>query len=89
MYVDNILILALDEEIKRLHALAVDEFRWVTIEIGEVLYIGMKIWFAKEGIWIDMENYLRNLLAGFECLINRSTPAEKELLDVRNEDFPL
>lgn len=44
VYVDNILILASEEEIKGLHRLAVNEFQWVTLEEEKLQsYLGMQI----------------------------------------------
>jgi hypothetical protein len=35
VYVDDVLIIATAGEIKRLHKLCIDEFRWVTLDTGK------------------------------------------------------
>ncbi len=55
VHVDEILIQVPEEEIKCLHRLAANEFWWVTLQKEMIqLYLGMKIKFAKDGVWIDM-----------------------------------
>jgi hypothetical protein len=87
VHVDDILILASEEEIEHLHGLAVDRFRWITTEREKVLsYLGMQIQVMDDGIWIDMENYINKLLTRFKDLKVYGTPAGEDLFNIENEE---
>jgi hypothetical protein len=64
VYVDDILIIASEQEIKRLHGLCVDEFRWITLETGKThSYLGMQLEFADGEVLVEsLSNRYKSLL---------------------------
>jgi hypothetical protein len=79
VYVDDILIIAPEEEIERLHSLCIDEFRWVTLETGSVhSYLGMQLEFANGQVWVDMSSYVDKVLADYSRVVeDRRVPGRK------------
>jgi hypothetical protein len=66
VYVDDVLIIASEDEIKRLHGLCIDEFWWVTLETGTVhLYLGMQLEFADGEVRVNMSNYVDKVLEAY------------------------
>jgi hypothetical protein len=66
VYVDDILIIASELEIERLHELCVDEFRWITLEKGRNhSYLGMQLEFVDGEVRVDMSSYVDKVLATY------------------------
>jgi hypothetical protein len=63
VYVDDVLIIATAGEIKRLHELCIEEFRWVTLDTGNRhSYLGMQLEFLVGKVRIDMSSYTEKVL---------------------------
>jgi hypothetical protein len=79
VYVDDILIIASENEINRLHSLCIDEFRWVTLEMGNVhSYLGMQLEFADGQVRVNMSNYVDKGLAAYPKVAeDRRVPGRK------------
>jgi hypothetical protein len=87
VYVDDILMIASDEEILWLHELFIDEFQWIKLDISKKLsYLGMQIEFLEGFVWIDMRSYVVKILA--ECeekLTYYQAPRKKDLFTITEE----
>ena len=58
VYVDDILIIATNEEIERLGKHFMEVYRWITLDVGDAqLYLGMQLTFVKGAVKIDMRFY--------------------------------
>jgi hypothetical protein len=79
VYVDDVLIIATAEEIKRLHELCVKEFRWVTLDTGKQhSYLGMQLDFFACGVRINMSSYTEKVLDFYgKGLEPRRVPGKK------------
>jgi hypothetical protein len=59
VYIDDILIITSEDKIKRLHTLCIEEFQWVTIEMGKChSYLGMQLEFPDGEVRVNMSNYV-------------------------------
>jgi hypothetical protein len=79
VYVDDLLIIASAEEIKRLHDLCIHEFRWVTLDTGKQhSYLGMQLNFLAGEVRVNMSNYTQKVLDFYEKgLEHRRVPGKK------------
>eukprot|EP00590_Aulacoseira_subarctica_P002999 CAMPEP_0172416062 /NCGR_PEP_ID=MMETSP1064-20121228/2499_1 /TAXON_ID=202472 /ORGANISM="Aulacoseira subarctica , Strain CCAP 1002/5" /LENGTH=671 /DNA_ID=CAMNT_0013153423 /DNA_START=324 /DNA_END=2338 /DNA_ORIENTATION=+ len=92
IYVNDILILADESEINRLHEVFVQEYQWITMEIASThSYLGMQIEFYKKHAAINMVHFVEKLLAtsGEENLREFSCPATKDIFTVEADSEPL
>jgi hypothetical protein len=56
-YINDILIIASKEEITRLESKSIEDFWWVTLDIGRLpSYLGMLFKFEKGSVKIDMSS---------------------------------
>jgi hypothetical protein len=86
VYVDDVLIIAPEREVRRIEKRCVEEFKWVTLEVGNVhSYLGMQLKFMKGCVEIDMRNYLDEILKSFGGLKLYQGPAGSGLFDVTPE----
>jgi hypothetical protein len=80
VYVDNILILATDEEIRDLEKCFTEVFRWITLEVGNThSYLGMQLSCA---VKIDMSFYVKKVLSEYSDVVPASILARKDLFMV-------
>jgi hypothetical protein len=80
VYVDDVLIIAPEKEIRRLEGCCIKEFKWVTMEIGTLhSYLGMQLEFTKGCVKIDMRSYVDGILKGFDGLKSYQGPADSRL----------
>jgi hypothetical protein len=79
VYVDDMLIIASEQEIERLHELCVHEFRWITLEKGRShSYLGMQLEFADGEVHVDMSNYVDKVIEVYSKeLEGRRAPGRK------------
>ncbi len=90
VYVDDVLIIATEKEIKRLEERSIKEFRWVTLDVGKVhSYLGMKLEFADRCVKIDMRSYIEGVLMGIKGLKAYQGPANKGLFTVASDEAKL
>jgi hypothetical protein len=83
VYVDDILILATADEIKRLEEAFTEEFRWITLEIGKShSYLGMQLYFGSGFVTIDMTFYVDKILSEYQDVTSIMIPARKDLFRV-------
>jgi hypothetical protein len=83
VYVDDVLIIAPEQEIKRLEESCIKEFKWVTLEMGDVhSYLGMQLEFTRGCIKIDMRSYLDGVLKSVSGLKSYQGPAGSGLFSV-------
>jgi len=82
IYVDDILLLAEQQEIERMKEVFLQHFTWITMEIAEKhSYLGMLISLRPGEVEIDMEFYVRKVLKGYNNLLLANTPATKKLFE--------
>jgi hypothetical protein len=88
VYVDDILMIVSEGEMEQLHRLFVEEFRWITMDIGkEQSYLGMQISFLSNEMCVDMKNYIERKLITFGGeLVQYQNPGRKNLFMVGEED---
>jgi len=90
VYVNDILILASEDEIKRLGKAFTAEFRWITLETGNRhSYLGMQLEFLPDAVKIDMGFYVEKVLKEYEDVKNVILPARKDLFYVDEKSFAL
>jgi hypothetical protein len=79
VYVENVLIIAVAGEIKHLHNLCIDEFRWVTLETGKRhSYLGMQLEFLAGKVHVDMSSYMEKVLDFYAKVLEpRRVPGKK------------
>jgi len=83
VYVDDILILATVDEIRRIEDFFTEEFRWITLEIGKShSYLGMQLNFGSGFVTIDMTFYVDKVLSEYQDVISTMIPARKDLFRV-------
>jgi hypothetical protein len=83
VYVDDVLIIAPEQEIKRLEESCIKEFKWVTLETGDIhSYLGMQLEFTRGCIKIDMRSYLDGVLKSFSGFKSYQGPAGSGLFNV-------
>jgi hypothetical protein len=83
IYVDDILVLANEAELKRIEEFFKKEFTWITMNVGNVLsYLGMQIMLEQGLVTIDMSYYLEKVLEGYDNLPLCSTPGKKNFFEV-------
>jgi len=87
VYVDDILIIALSEEISRFHQHFVDEFQWVTLDVGnKQSYLGMQIEFFERMVQIDMRSFIEKILVWCDDhLTCYQGPGKKDLFTIAEE----
>jgi hypothetical protein len=84
IYVDDILILADDEETKRLIGVFEKEFRWITHSTGsEQSYLGMIMRMENGMATFDMMYYIKKLLEGHSNLQSKATPGGKNTFVIK------
>jgi hypothetical protein len=82
IYVDDILLLAEQQEIEQMKEVFLQNFTWITMEIAEKhSYLGMLISLRPGEVEIDMEFYVRKVLEGYNNLPLANTPATKKLFE--------
>jgi hypothetical protein len=63
IYVDDILLFADLDEIKRMERVFIKEFKWITMQVGnQQSYLGMQIELGDGYATITMSNYVEKLL---------------------------
>ncbi len=79
VYVDDVLIIATAGEIKRLHELYIEEFHWVTLDMGNRhSYLGMQLEFLVGKVHIDMSSYTEKVLEFYAKVVEpRRAPGKK------------
>jgi hypothetical protein len=83
VYVDDILILADDEEINRIEIFFLEEFTWITMERNNQLsYLGMLVSLRGNTATIDMTYFVDKLLESYNNLIAKNTPSSKYIFQV-------
>jgi hypothetical protein len=83
IYVDDILMLADEMEIKCIEIFFKAEFTWITMNVENVLsYLGMQIMLEPGVVTVDMSYYLEKLLKGYDNLPPCSTPGKKTFFAV-------
>jgi hypothetical protein len=83
VYVDDILIIATNEEIERLRKCFTEVFQWITLDVGDVhSYLGMQLTFVKGAVKIDMTFYIEKVLADYAEVEPQTVPARKNLFSV-------
>jgi hypothetical protein len=86
IYVDDLLLLADELEIKRMETIFLREFTWITLKMGNShSYLGMQIMLEKGAVIIDMTYYVEKLLEGFDNLRIRATPGGKQTFHINEE----
>jgi hypothetical protein len=90
VYVDNVLIIAPEQEDRRIEKRCVEEFKWVTLEVGNVhSYLGMQLKFTKGCVKIDMRSYIEGVLVGVKGLKAYQSPTNKSLFTVASDEAEL
>jgi hypothetical protein len=84
IYVDDILVLANEEEMERIKQAFIDEFQWITMDVSDShSYLGMHIMMKDGCVVIDMQNFIDKLLEEHgEELREFATPADKNIFVV-------
>jgi len=84
IYVDDILVLASEEEMARLKDAFIAEFQWITMEISDShSYLGMHIMMRNGYAVIDMTNFIEKLLQEHgQDVAEFDTPADKNIFSV-------
>lgn len=84
IYVDDILVLADEEEMERVKQAFVDEFQWITMEVNDShSYLGMHLVIENGYAVIYMRNFIDKLLEEHgEELREFVTPADKNIFVV-------
>ncbi len=87
VYVDDILIIASEDEIKKLHTQCVEEFRWVTLEVGKChSYLGMQLEFLEGEVRVNMSNYVEKVIESYERALDiRRAPGKKRVFMVSED----
>jgi hypothetical protein len=82
IYVDDILILAEQQEIEQMKEVFLKHFMWIIMEISEKhSYLGMLINLCPGEVEIDMEFHVHKVLEGCNNLPLANTPATKKLFE--------
>jgi hypothetical protein len=90
VYVDDILIIAEDDEIERLRKAFIDEFKWIAFETGDSLsYLGMQITVRNGKVMVDMTFYIDKILEDFGdySLEEKASPGSQNTFELL-EDSP-
>jgi hypothetical protein len=90
VYVDDILVIAEEDEIEHLRKVFVKEFQWITMDVGTShSYLGMHIT-AKEGkVSVDMSFYIDKILEDYKSIvIDENTSPGHQTTFVLNDDSP-
>ena len=85
IYVDDILVLADEEEVQRIRDAFVEEYQWITIDVSDShSYLGMQLMLKEGTVVVDMSNFIDKLLlsCGEDNLREFPLPAGKELFNV-------
>ncbi len=83
IYVDDILLLADDEEIDRLEKAFLDEFMWIAMERNNKLpYLGMLVTLEQGTATIDMTYLIEKLLESYKNLVTNPTQSNKSIFQV-------
>ena len=83
IYVDDILVLATHKEMERLKAKFVEEFQWITMDVGEQhSYLGMQLQFYDRYLTVDMIHFIEKMLVDINQLIHYKIPATKNIFSV-------
>jgi hypothetical protein len=83
IYVDDILVLADEAELKQVESFFKKEFTWITMNVGNVLsYLSMQIMLEQGVVTMDMSYYLEKVLEGYNNLPPCSTLGKRNFFDV-------
>jgi hypothetical protein len=83
IYIDDILVLADEAELKQVESFFKKEFTWIMMNVGNVLsYLGMQIMLEQGVVTIDMSYYLEKVLKGYNNLPPCSTPGVDEAAEL-------
>jgi len=70
VYVDDVLVLATEKEIRRLETCFMDEFWWIMLDVGSShSYLGMQLSFLPDAVRIDMSFYIKKILSEHDGLV--------------------
>jgi hypothetical protein len=85
IYVDDVLIIAKEEEISRLKKRFTKEFQWISMELGNQLsYLHMQIVRSKNEIVVDMKFYVEKVLTDYPDIMDSVVPGGKQIFTVRD-----
>jgi len=83
IYVDDVLVIATEAEFERLREAFTKEFRWITMEVSNILsYLGMQVELHRGYAIIDMLFYIEKILKDYENLGKQGTPGSKTTFEV-------
>jgi hypothetical protein len=83
IYVDDVLVIATEAEFERLREAFTKEFRWITMEVSNILsYLGMQVELHRGYAIIDMLFYIEKILKDCENLGKQGTPGLKTTFEV-------
>jgi hypothetical protein len=86
IYVDDILLFADQDEIKRMERVFIREFKWITMQVGnQQSYLGMQIELGDGYATITMSNYVDKLLEEYGAVMDKTTPGKKGVFLVAEE----
>ncbi len=90
VYVDDVLIIASEQDIERLERSCIKEFKWVTMEVGKIhSYLGIQLELVKGCVKIDMRSYIERILKGFDNIKTYQGPADNRLFTVTLDEEKL
>jgi len=92
IYVDDILVMADEEEVTRIRDAFVQEYQWITMDISDThSYLGMQLTLKDGSVIIDMMNFIDKLLlsCGEDNLREFPSPAGKDLFTVSEQAVKL
>ena len=92
VYVDDILIIAENDEIEHLKKAFTDEFQWITFETGDLLsYLGMQISVRNGKVTVDMSFYIDKILE--DCneisLEEKTSPGSQNTFELSEDSLIL
>ena len=79
IYVDDILVLAPEQEIEQLQQAFIKQFRWITMEIGNAhSYLGMQLIQEDCCVRVDTRNFIEKMLLSSGEDELRNVPVRQE-----------
>ncbi len=88
VYVDDILVCTDEQEVEFLKQEFEKRYKWIMIEVGNKhSYLGMQITIKPRGVEINMQFYVKKVLADFGKLLTYKTPATMDLFVVQEKDY--
>lgn len=82
----DILVIAMHQEMEHFKASFVEEFQWITMEIGKPhSYLGMQLQLYNGFLTVDMIHFIEKMLADIMQLKQYKTPAAKDIFTVNEK----